>query len=850
MGDSKQISLEEHRRQIEEYGDLRALYDTYAKTLERILRKACTASFPDALVQSRAKTVSSFAEKAARKYAKYPDPVNQFTDLCGARVIVQTMEQVKAVRRFIEANFTILEKDDKGLLLSKDTFGYRDMHYIVELPPERDADFGVTAEERQAIGRRRAEIQVRTWLQHAWADTLHDRIYKTRFTLSSDVVRTGALLAALMEEGDRTFDRLADDLDGLIANYTAFAEKRDVEKEVAIQKLILENEPEADNKPPLAMSLARLAAAAGDFPEVVKLLDPYRDVPGPKRCELLLDLGYSLCRVHRAAPHSPEYRRGLSLLEKAVALCECGDVPFVPHLRKLESLHARALARLGWALEAVDGEAHEAREKYRQAHEHEPDNPYYLAQMLGFEIYTGRADGLPDSMRATIREAIKTCRQHAVAGIELPFAYFTAGRLNLLIHEDYEALGYYALGIRYFLASDYCVPKDILSSEIEWITRLHFGKKIPPASRHAIDLLRLGQTTFSGPQPVAAGGEPMKRPVLIVAGGAVSIEASRLAKIRPLLETALADFQGTVIAGGTAVGVPGCVGDFAHELSEKHGRHFDLLGYVPKPLPHDAPPHKTYKLVEVGDGFEPDQILRSWADILAAGIEPADVLLIGFGGGPLSAVEYRIALALGAKVGVVAGTGDAVRALLGDPLWSRLPNLFPLPADRTTLRAFALPSTREFPEETAAAMAQSFHSQFVANSQSKLPPNMRPWPKLADTFKTANIEQAKYSVQILEAAGFGVREVDGDPTIFTDFENEEVEYMAELEHGRWNVERLRDGWRYGEDRDDAKKIHNYLVPWSELPGDIKQYDRDAVRAFPEILAKAKLEVFRRGKTAG
>jgi hypothetical protein len=69
--------------------------------------------------------------------------------------------------------------------------------------------------------------------------------------------------------------------------------------------------------------------------------------------------------------------------------------------------------------------------------------------------------------------------------------------------------------------------------------------------------------------------------------------------------------------------------------------------------------------------------------------------------------------------------------------------------------------------------------------------------------------------------------------------------MAELEHGRWNAERLRDGWRYGKKRDDSRKIHNYLVPWAELPDDIKVYDRGAVRAFPEILAKAGLEVRRR-----
>ena len=285
-----------------------------------------------------------------------------------ARVIVQTAEQVKAVQMFIEANFTVLQKDDKGLALSESTFGYRDMHYIVQLPPEQDAALGITPAERKAIGGRRAELQVRTWLQHAWADTLHDRIYKNKLGLSTEVLRTGALLAALMEAADRTMNQLADELDGMIANYTAFATKKDVARETELQKLIFDNEPLPEQKPALAMGLARLAMASGDYPRVVDLLLPYRHVKGPRQCELLLDLGDCLCRQYRGSPASPEYNQGLEFLKASLALCECGDVPYAPLLRRRDSLHARALGRIAWALEVVEGEAHQAIENYRQAH--------------------------------------------------------------------------------------------------------------------------------------------------------------------------------------------------------------------------------------------------------------------------------------------------------------------------------------------------------------------------------------------------------------------------------------------------------------------------------------------------
>lgn len=125
--------------------------------------------------------------------------------------------------------------------------------------------------------------------------------------------------------------------------------------------------------------------------------------------------------------------------------------------------------------------------------------------------------------------------------------------------------------------------------------------------------------------------------------------------------------------------------------------------------------------------------------------------------------------------------------------------------------------------------------------------NLKPWGRLSDGFKKANYEQAAHSVQILQAAGFGVRPKK-EPVVFDpdDSSDVEVEFMARMEHGRWNVERLQKGWRYGP-RDGAKKLHDCLAPWSRLSDGsdgVRKYDRGAVRAFPEILAKAGLEVYR------
>jgi len=101
---------------------------------------------PLAIVQARAKDIASFAEKCQRKRSKYKDPVNQFTDLCGGRIIVHTAEQVKAVSAFIKEHFEIDQENsiDVSQRLKPTEFGYRSVHYIVSFKegvfPTRDVN--------------------------------------------------------------------------------------------------------------------------------------------------------------------------------------------------------------------------------------------------------------------------------------------------------------------------------------------------------------------------------------------------------------------------------------------------------------------------------------------------------------------------------------------------------------------------------------------------------------------------------------------------------------------------------------------------------------------------------------
>lgn len=53
-----------------------------------------------------------------------------------------------------------------------------------------------------------------------------------------------------------------------------------------------------------------------------------------------------------------------------------------------------------------------------------------------------------------------------------------------------------------------------------------------------------------------------------------------------------------------------------------------------------------------------------------------------------------------------------------------------------------------------------------------------------------------------------------------------AENIAKNVHEVWSAGRMKDGWTYGEERNDAKRQHPCLVPYEELTEEEKEYDRN------------------------
>ena len=65
-----------------------------------------------------------------------------------------------------------------------------------------------------------------------------------------------------------------------------------------------------------------------------------------------------------------------------------------------------------------------------------------------------------------------------------------------------------------------------------------------------------------------------------------------------------------------------------------------------------------------------------------------------------------------------------------------------------------------------------------------------------------------------------------------------LEFVAEDIHDKWSQARIEEGWTYGEIRDGESKLTPCLVPYSELPEEEKEYDRQtAITTIKSILKR-------------
>ena len=831
----KRGSTEWHKYQVEKYSSEKPYYEDYSKTLKRIMGKICEIYAPLAIVMAREKSLPSFAEKALKKDEE--NPAYKFTDLCGARVITETQKEVNNICRFIESNFEIDVENSLDALsrLKTAEFGYRSIHYIVQL---RSRELlGVDIPSR--IGDRKAEIQVRTLLQHAWASIYHDRLYKTELIIPEQIKRKISRVSALLEAGDDEFADVVETIDAYKLNYGAYMKKDKIGEKIEMLKMLFNNERVHAVKRTIAIQIAKMSRVAGDWKEIIDYLDEFIKDECRESAEILTEHGYALCKHNKDKPKSQQYKKGQEELHKA---SECDDL----------KIRVLALSNLAWTYKNTNEEEVLTRKYYMQAFNEDPSNPYSMLSYIECEIYYGAKSDFLVCMEHAFDNAIKTCRAHIDAGIEVPWSYLTIGKLFLLLGKWYESLSAYLKAVQCCISRDTCIPDELFEMEMEFLRNINRGKELQMEHQWVRKILLLARYLKYGLDEdkeeisiLSIRRKDFKKPVIIVVGGTNKNIQKQIEQYADSLIDAFSEFKGTIISGGTKNGIPGIIGDLSSHLKAKKSDSLDVIGYLPESIPVDFEVDNRYteNIKTQGHVYNPSQSIQVWIDLISNGIIPSDVKLLCINGEDLSAFECKLALTLGATVGIIKTSGGAATDLLKDSDWSNTNNLLWMPDDKMTIKPFVYIGNAGIDWKLVEILAVAIHDEFLKENRYKSEdPTMLPWDLLLPTFQESNRQQAAYATEVLRKAGYGVRAKTGAGLI--KFPGEEIEIMSEMEHGRWVVERLKNGWVYAEKRDPRNKKSPYLVPWDQLSDKVKNYDREAIRRWPALFGNAGLEIYK------
>ena len=198
MSDNK-YNLDPHCQAIlEEYRENLPEFKKAAEKVHGILKKVFDkAGLVVASIEYRVKTEQSLAGKLELKGAKYAT-LKDITDIVGVRVITFYSDDVDKVASAVDRLFEVDWENsvDKRKAHEIDSFGYMSLHYICSIEgfPYR------------------FEIQMRTVLQHAWANMNHDIGYKTGVEIPREYLRNINRLAGMLELADEQFSQIRNEI--------------------------------------------------------------------------------------------------------------------------------------------------------------------------------------------------------------------------------------------------------------------------------------------------------------------------------------------------------------------------------------------------------------------------------------------------------------------------------------------------------------------------------------------------------------------------------------------------------------------------------------------------------------
>ncbi|MGB6176801.1 MAG: RelA/SpoT domain-containing protein, partial [Methylocella sp.] len=218
--------IDEYKSKFKAYEELTT---SLHQTIKALMQEERDKKHSIVAIEARTKEVESVEEKVTRKGDKYTS-LDQITDLSGIRIIACLKEEVDRICDSIKKNFHIDYENsvDKGGQLNPDQFGYRSIHYVVAYKTD-----WLKLPLYKRFDGKKAEVQVRTILEHAWASIDWRLRYKPEFEdLPESMKRHLYRISALLETADMDFTSLNNLTLDLSRRYEENIKKGNLEIEV------------------------------------------------------------------------------------------------------------------------------------------------------------------------------------------------------------------------------------------------------------------------------------------------------------------------------------------------------------------------------------------------------------------------------------------------------------------------------------------------------------------------------------------------------------------------------------------------------------------------------------------
>ena len=190
---------------LEEYRERLAIYNRIKEVVIGMLQRCLDENkIVITGLEGRVKSENSLAGKLELKGHKYRT-IDDITDIVGVRIITFFSDEVDVISALVEKLFDIDWDNsvDKRKMLEIDRFGYMSLHYICRLPQALCSDPAMP--ELNTI---RFELQMRTALQHVWANMQHDTGYKSDVEIPVEYQRSLNRLAGILELADEQFSHI------------------------------------------------------------------------------------------------------------------------------------------------------------------------------------------------------------------------------------------------------------------------------------------------------------------------------------------------------------------------------------------------------------------------------------------------------------------------------------------------------------------------------------------------------------------------------------------------------------------------------------------------------------------